>query len=409
MSLCVLGSIELQGTEEAEAQQGRNWHQPFLAFVWGHVLHWVARVVQAPQGSSRRATLASRLLASPMLQAMHLAHTPSPSAATGMNACVGVGAVAEAQTLLERVAAAGEGADPRAYNILLKHHSRAGDTAALPGLLARMAAAGARPSAVSYNTLIDAYARGGATDEARREMGRAVAAGVRLDAWSYTSLVGGRGPWARCALLCWAGPAAVCALSGPRLGLRPMLRAGVASVRLCVCICLRARVRAAGSCIRLVQRWWCLGGTFATPQSSIARPQHCLHASARRAGAGVRSKGGAGGGGGGAIRHASGRGEAHCGHLLHPAGRLCAGERHARCAAHAGSYGGSRHSADGRYVQQPAARVCGGGGARRRRGGRAAAGAGGAGEHAGGWVVGWVVGGCSRSTHVGGQVVGRAA
>lgn len=156
--------------------------------------------------------------------------------------------MAEAQALLKRVAAAGEAHDVRAYNILLKHHSRAGepraqaqvhfgpsprsctlsfnllvvcvgasttphrkpshsfhhrchegDATALRRALERMELAGVAPSPVTYNILVDGYVRGRDVGEARRIMARAAARGARLDAWAYSSLV--RGAAQRCLLM----------------------------------------------------------------------------------------------------------------------------------------------------------------------------------------------------------------
>lgn len=146
-------------------------------------------------GKDRRKGLRSAQLAYEMWRELKAAGGEALDAAAyriGMNACVGVGRLPEAEALLKSVAAAGEAQDVRAYNILLKHYSRAADAAVrLPRLLSRMEAAGVQPSPVTYNILVDGYVRTGAMHEARKAMQRAKQAGVRLDAWSYSSLVKG--------------------------------------------------------------------------------------------------------------------------------------------------------------------------------------------------------------------------
>lgn len=56
----------------------------------------------------------------------------------GINACVGVGGLAEARALLSAMRAQGMPPDLRAYNMLLKGASRGGDLAALDDLLAAL-------------------------------------------------------------------------------------------------------------------------------------------------------------------------------------------------------------------------------------------------------------------------------
>lgn len=109
----------------------------------------------------------------------------------GIKACVDVGKVEDAWQVLAQMVLAGEQADVRAYNILLKGHSRCRDTAGLDRVLQRMAADGVQPSAVTYNTLIDSYVRAGSVEEAVRCAQSAQAGGLVLDAWTYSTLIKG--------------------------------------------------------------------------------------------------------------------------------------------------------------------------------------------------------------------------
>lgn len=87
--------------------------------------------------------------------------TPSYASAlmlwAGINACVGMGYVEEAEEVLRTMQASGMRPDVRAYNMLLKGYANARDLDSLQRIRDEMAAAQIQPSIVTCNTLIDAY------------------------------------------------------------------------------------------------------------------------------------------------------------------------------------------------------------------------------------------------------------
>lgn len=95
----------------------------------------------------------------------------------GINACISVGKLTEARTLLKNMQQQNIPPDIRVFNILLKGYSRKGGVSAVPGILQEMTDAGLKPSAVTYNTLIDTYVRAGQLLEARQTCTNAQAAG----------------------------------------------------------------------------------------------------------------------------------------------------------------------------------------------------------------------------------------
>ena len=95
----------------------------------------------------------------------------------GMNACISVGKLTEARTLIQDMKQQNIPADIRVFNILLKGYSRRGGVAAVPGIMQEMANAGLKPSAVTYNTLIDTYVNAGQLPQARQTCSDALNAG----------------------------------------------------------------------------------------------------------------------------------------------------------------------------------------------------------------------------------------
>ena len=80
----------------------------------------------------------------------------------GMLACVGVGQLAQACSLLRDMQAAGFRPDIRAYNILLKGCAQCPEEVSrIPELLEEARLVGLEPSTATYNTLVDAYVNAG--------------------------------------------------------------------------------------------------------------------------------------------------------------------------------------------------------------------------------------------------------
>ena len=99
--------------------------------------------------------------------------------AAGMNACISVGKLTEARTLIQDMKQQNIPADIRVFNILLKGYSRKGGVAAVSGIMQEVSDAGLKPSAVTYNTLIDTYVNAGQLPQARQTCSDALNAGQR--------------------------------------------------------------------------------------------------------------------------------------------------------------------------------------------------------------------------------------
>lgn len=88
----------------------------------------------------------------------------------GMNACIGVGQLQQARQLLSDMAAQGLRPDVKAFNILLKGHSKVGDVQAIDSLLREMQQAGVEPSPATIGTVVNAYVQVGQLSTAKSSL-----------------------------------------------------------------------------------------------------------------------------------------------------------------------------------------------------------------------------------------------
>ena len=128
----------------------------------------------------------------------------------GMQACVGVGRLSEAEDILDKIEQSNVSAsksskrassssatastwerDARTYNILINGYARERNTDGIEALFRRMLAANIRPTIITYNALISSHVKSNRMDEAMRTVERAKSAGIAPDAWTYTSLIKG--------------------------------------------------------------------------------------------------------------------------------------------------------------------------------------------------------------------------
>ena len=127
----------------------------------------------------------------------------------GMQACVGVGKLKEAEEILDLIergnANGGKDSnggkrastpsssdqDARTYNILINGYAKERNTAGIQALFRRMLAANIRPTITTYNALISSHVKWERMDEAVRTIEQAKSAGIAPDAWTYTSLIKG--------------------------------------------------------------------------------------------------------------------------------------------------------------------------------------------------------------------------
>lgn len=118
----------------------------------------------------------------------------------GMQACVGVGKLEEAEEILDLIErgnsngvkqATTSDQDARTYNILINGYAKERNTAGIEALFRRMLAAKVRPTIITYNALISSHVKSGRVEEAVQTIERAKGAGVAPDAWTYTSLIKG--------------------------------------------------------------------------------------------------------------------------------------------------------------------------------------------------------------------------
>lgn len=107
----------------------------------------------------------------------------------GVAACVAVGRLGEAESLLAWAREAGVRAGHGAYNRLLTYHTQRWDMAAALQCLKTMRARGYEPDLVSWNTMIWGYARTGETVRARAMLDKARRTGFEPDAWAWSALL----------------------------------------------------------------------------------------------------------------------------------------------------------------------------------------------------------------------------
>lgn len=124
---------------------------------------------------------------------LQICHKNLDSAALriGMQACVGVGNLQEAEEILEMLEQADSPPDIRAYNILINGYAKELNVAAVESLFERMVSLKIRPSMTTYNALISSHVKRGRMDEARRYLERAKIDGISPDAWTYTTMMKG--------------------------------------------------------------------------------------------------------------------------------------------------------------------------------------------------------------------------
>jgi pentatricopeptide repeat protein len=91
--------------------------------------------------------------------------TVSDVPVAGMNACVGVGRIEEATSILETMIDSGLRPDVRSYNILLKGLAGSKDLEGMQRLLDDMRARQVGASVVTYNIVVDAFAQEGRLEE----------------------------------------------------------------------------------------------------------------------------------------------------------------------------------------------------------------------------------------------------
>jgi pentatricopeptide repeat protein len=118
----------------------------------------------------------------------------------GMQACVAVGKMREAEEILDLIErldsnegkrATTSNQDARTYNILINGYAKERNTAAIEALFRRMLTLNIRPTIITYNALVSSHVKSGRVDEAVLMIERAKGAGIAPDAWTYTSLMKG--------------------------------------------------------------------------------------------------------------------------------------------------------------------------------------------------------------------------
>lgn len=82
-----------------------------------------------------------------------------------MNACVGVGRIDEARSILQSMIDSGLQPDARAYNVLLKGLASSGDLEAMQSMLDDMRKGHVSATVVTYNIAVDAFAKRGRLEE----------------------------------------------------------------------------------------------------------------------------------------------------------------------------------------------------------------------------------------------------
>ena len=88
----------------------------------------------------------------------------------GMNACVGMGRIEEASSILKGMQRSGLKPDVRAYNVLLKGLAGAKDMEAMQWLLEDMRDSQVSASVITYNIVVDAFAKEGRLAEVRAQL-----------------------------------------------------------------------------------------------------------------------------------------------------------------------------------------------------------------------------------------------
>ena len=162
------------------------------------------------------------------LERNHGSRLDAAALRNGMQACVGVGKLDEAEAILDTIevlvvtsknesseqrrrregAQGAQGArrggdrkddrndtgdrnDVRTYNILINGFAKERNSAGIEALFKRMLAANVRPTITTYNALVSSHVKSGRMDEAVRTVERARNAGIAPDAWTFTSLMKG--------------------------------------------------------------------------------------------------------------------------------------------------------------------------------------------------------------------------
>jgi len=136
------------------------------------------------------------------LERNHGSRLDAAALRNGMQACVGVGKLVEAEAILDtREVLVGERKDDRndtsdrndvrTYNILINGYAKERNSAGIEALFKRMLAANVRPTVTTYNALVSSHVKSGRMDEAVRTVERARNAGIAPDAWTFTSLMKG--------------------------------------------------------------------------------------------------------------------------------------------------------------------------------------------------------------------------
>lgn len=110
---------------------------------------------------------------------------------TGMQACINVGRVKEAERLVSRIEVLQGKPDVRAFNILINGYAKRGETEKLEEIFKHIKESGLRPSVSTYNTMIASSVRNGKMDGAEKYLELAHGDGILPDAWTYTTLIKG--------------------------------------------------------------------------------------------------------------------------------------------------------------------------------------------------------------------------
>lgn len=124
------------------------------------------------------------------LRAMHGNLDPA-ALRIGMQACVGIGKLEEAEEILNLLEERNAAADIRTYNILINGYAKKRATSSIESLFDRMRLSGVKPSITTYNALISSHAKRGRMGEAVRCLERAQSDGIAADAWTYTIIMKG--------------------------------------------------------------------------------------------------------------------------------------------------------------------------------------------------------------------------
>jgi pentatricopeptide repeat protein len=162
------------------------------------------------------------------LERNHGSRLDAAALRNGMQACVGVGKLDEAEAILDTIEVlvvtsknesseqrrrregaqgaqgtrrggdrkddrndTGDRNDVRTYNILINGYAKERNSAGIEALFKRMLAANVRPTITTYNALVSSHVKSGRMDEAVRTVERARNAGIAPDAWTFTSLMKG--------------------------------------------------------------------------------------------------------------------------------------------------------------------------------------------------------------------------